>query len=76
MAPVWSSGLRAGSRLYLSEDFTFCYRFRKIGGKVWLDTENRLRPRGSMEFFGHPVIQMIKCGAKPYASANEPVAAE
>jgi hypothetical protein len=35
---------------YLSEDFTFCHRFRRIGGKVWLDTQSRLRHVGSMEF--------------------------
>jgi hypothetical protein len=38
---------------YLSEDYTFCHRFRKIGGKVWLDTESRLRHVGAMEFQGH-----------------------
>jgi len=38
------------SGMYLSEDFTFCYRFRRIGGKVWLDTQTPLRHVGSMEF--------------------------
>jgi hypothetical protein len=47
--------------VYLSEDFTFCHRFRKLGGKVWLDTESRLRHVGSMEFQGLAAVQMTKC---------------
>jgi hypothetical protein len=46
--------------VYLSEDFTFCHRFRKLGGKVWLDTESRLRHVGSMEFQGNPEVEMTK----------------
>src|ERR1019366_371567 len=46
--------------VYLSEDFTFCHRFRKIGGKVWLRTESRLRPVGSMEFQGRAILEMAK----------------
>ena len=41
---------------YLSEDFTFCHRWRKIGGKVWLDTRTALKHVGSYEFQGTPVI--------------------
>jgi hypothetical protein len=37
---------------YLSEDFTFCHRWRRIGGKVWLDTRSQLRHLGSYEFAG------------------------
>jgi hypothetical protein len=40
------------SGIYLSEDFAFCHRFRKIGGKVWLDTQSQLKHVGSMEFAG------------------------
>ena len=39
---------------YLSEDYTFCHRFRKIGGKVWLDTKSRLTHVGSYAFQGQP----------------------
>jgi hypothetical protein len=45
---------------YLSEDFTFCRRFRKLGGKVWLDTESRLRHVGSLEFSGDPATEIAK----------------
>ncbi len=39
---------------YLSEDFTFCQRWRKIGGKIWLDTRGRLTHIGTHEFRGNP----------------------
>jgi len=39
---------------YLSEDYTFCKRWRKIGGKIWLDTESRLMHVGAYEFYGTP----------------------
>ena len=44
------------TRKYLSEDFAFCYRWRKLGGKVWLDTRSRLKHVGSYEFQGSPSI--------------------
>lgn len=37
---------------YLSEDFTFCYRWRKIGGKIWLDQRSQLTHIGCYEFEG------------------------
>ncbi len=40
---------------YLSEDFTFCHRWRAIGGKVWLDTWGLLKHVGSYEYLGRPV---------------------
>jgi hypothetical protein len=61
---------------YLSEDFTFCHRFRKLGGKVWLDTESELRHVGSMEFQGHASVEMTKYGAVRPAHENEAIAAE
>ena len=45
---------------YLSEDFTFCHRWRKIGGKVWLDTESQLRHVGVHDFQGRPSAQLLK----------------
>ena len=39
---------------YLSEDYAFCRRWRKLGGKVWLDTESRLVHIGNYEFFASP----------------------
>jgi hypothetical protein len=61
---------------YLSEDFTFCHRLRRIGGKVWLDTESRLRHVGSMEFQGHAAIEMVKYGGGIRTAEEEAAAAE
>jgi hypothetical protein len=42
---------------YLSEDYTFCKRWRAIGGKVWLDTQSRLMHIGPHEFVGDAAIR-------------------
>lgn len=39
---------------YLSEDYSFCQRWRALGGRVWLDTASRLAHIGPHEFFGSP----------------------
>jgi hypothetical protein len=43
---------------YLSEDFTFCQRWRKLGEKLWLDTQSALVHVGSHEFKGEPLVKM------------------
>lgn len=42
------------SRTYLSEDFAFCRRWRKLGGKIWLDTQCRLTHIGVYNYEGTP----------------------
>lgn len=37
---------------YLSEDFTFCKRWRNIGGKIWLDRQTKLTHIGNYAFNG------------------------
>jgi hypothetical protein len=37
---------------YLSEDYTFCRRWRAIGGEVWLDARSSLIHVGAREFAG------------------------
>jgi hypothetical protein len=37
---------------YLSEDYTFCRRWRALGGEVWLDTRSKLMHIGPREFAG------------------------
>ncbi len=47
------------TRMYLSEDYTFCHRFRAIGGQIWLDMRSKLRHVGAMEFEGTPSVQIL-----------------
>ena len=37
---------------YLSEDYSFCLRWRRIGGEIWLDTASKLTHTGPYEFVG------------------------
>ncbi|MDV6330812.1 hypothetical protein [Asticcacaulis sp. 201] len=52
--------IEPGTGLYLSEDFAFCYRYRAIGGQVWLDTRGNLTHVGSHDFVGHPQARFGK----------------
>ncbi len=42
---------------YISEDWTFCHRWRAIGGKVWLDTHGSLTHVGAHDFVGQPALR-------------------
>ncbi|MDD2326003.1 MAG: hypothetical protein PHW63_08400 [Alphaproteobacteria bacterium] len=43
---------------YLSEDFTFCHRWRKIGGKIWLDRQSKLTHVGNYAFQGDVAVSL------------------
>jgi hypothetical protein len=45
------------TRHYLSEDYTFCRRWRDIGGAIWLDTQAPLVHTGSQDFKGMPSLR-------------------
>ncbi|TBW33518.1 hypothetical protein EYW49_20195 [Siculibacillus lacustris] len=45
---------------YLSEDFGFCRRWRKLGGKIWLDALGSLSHTGSFDFVGNPAARFFK----------------
>ena len=45
------------TRQYLSEDYTFCRRWRDIGGRLWLDTQGELIHVGPHEFLGQPAYR-------------------
>jgi hypothetical protein len=53
--------------VYLSEDFTFCRRWRALGGQIWLDAESPLIHVGPHEFVGAPAV-------RPFAMASSPPA--
>jgi hypothetical protein len=38
--------------VYLSEDYSFCLRWRKIGGEIWIDAASKLTHTGAYEFVG------------------------
>ena len=42
---------------YLSEDYTFCRRWRDIGGEIWLDTQGSLIHVGTQDFVGQPALR-------------------
>ncbi len=46
--------IEPSTRIYLSEDYAFCHRWRAVGGEIWLDTAIRLTHCGMSEFAGEP----------------------
>ena len=54
---------------YLSEDYTFCRRWQKIGGQIWLDPNTKLNHVGSYTFEGdvNKIFnwEAVKGGPKP-----------
>jgi len=53
---------------YLSEDYTFCHRWRAIGGKIWLDTEGSLTHVGAHDFVGAPLFRFSEAAALDQAA--------
>jgi len=45
------------SRRYLSDDYTFCRRWQKIGGRIWTDPEIVLNHVGTHVFRGRNLIE-------------------
>jgi len=55
---------------YLSEDFTFCARWRALGQPLWLDTRSRLTHSGPASFHGQAATrQSLHVRTKPAARA-------
>lgn len=44
------------SKRYLSEDYTFCRRWQKLGGKIWVDPEIVLNHIGTHTFRGRKFV--------------------
>ena len=47
---------------YLSEDYTFCRRWQKLGGEIWLDPNTKLNHVGTHSFEGD-VTKIIQQGS-------------
>lgn len=52
------------ARKYWGEDFVFCNRWRKIGGKVWVDPEIATGHTGQKRFGGHLGEALRKSGCE------------
>ncbi len=42
---------------YLSEDYSFCRRWRDMGGEIWIDLQSKLTHTGSISFKGDVATQ-------------------
>jgi hypothetical protein len=51
---LFDTAIDPETKEYLSEDYAFCQRWRKLGGKIWLDLDSRLVHIGSNEFYACP----------------------
>lgn len=49
---LWDTMIDPDTRRYLSEDYTFCRRFQKIGGEIWVDPYTKLNHVGTHVFEG------------------------
>jgi hypothetical protein len=51
---------------YLSEDYSFCLRWRRIGGDIWIDAASKLTHSGPYEFVGDHASRFhgVKPGAR------------
>lgn len=47
---------------YMSEDFTFCRRWERLGGEIWLDTRACLMHTGPSDFRGMPSTRFASLG--------------
>jgi len=47
------------TKVYLSEDFSFCKRWTDMGGEIWADLESRLTHVGTVSFRGDLSTQFI-----------------
>lgn len=55
-----------GSGAYLSEDYSFCRRWRALGGEIWIDCESRLIHTGADDYAGDAAAR-FRAGGTPGA---------
>jgi hypothetical protein len=54
---------------YLSEDYSFCVRWRRIGGEIWIDAASKLTHTGPYEFVGDHASRFHFQGSKKATGA-------
>ncbi|BCS54336.1 hypothetical protein [Geobacter sp. SVR] len=47
---------------YISEDYAFCTRWRRLGGEIWLDLKSQLIHVGSNDYMGNSSIRFSSPG--------------
>jgi hypothetical protein len=60
---LFESGVDPESRLYLSEDYAFCRRWRALGGEIWVDLRARLEHVGTHRYRGDVALWLESIGA-------------
>jgi hypothetical protein len=50
---------------YLSEDYSFCRRWRQIGGEIWIDGASNLTHTGPYEFVGNHAARFYGLTPRP-----------
>ena len=55
---------------FLSEDFSFCKRWRDMGGEIWVDLQSRLAHTGAMTFYGNAATQFAAPPGSPKTSGG------
>ena len=51
--------IEPGTGTYLSEDYSFCRRWRALGGTIWLDLRSRLTHVGPDSFHGDAAVRYL-----------------
>jgi hypothetical protein len=54
---LFDSEIDAERRYFLSEDYTFCRRWQRLGGQIWLDPTIKLTHWGTYSFQGQDYFQ-------------------
>ena len=67
--------IEPGGGTYLSEDYSFCRRWRAIGGEIWLDLRSRLSHAGVQQFTGDCASRFAELLAPKAAAAPQLLAA-
>jgi hypothetical protein len=67
---LFDTEIDAATGHYLSEDYTFCKRWRALGGTIWLDTQSALTHAGSHEFVGAPAVRFPVGNMRPNSLAQ------